>query len=266
MQIPKNTLKQKLQQGDVQYGLWAGIADTTSAEICAGAGFDWLLIDAEHAPFHLADILSYLQTIAAYAVPAIVRPPSDDRNLLKQLLDLGAQTLLLPMVESAGQAERIVQSVYYPPEGVRGLGTALARAARWNRVTDYLHQANNEMCIIVQVETTRGIENLKAIAGVAGVDGIFIGPADLSASMGHLGHAGHPAVVNTIEQAMRDITAMGKFAGVLSLDKSLLATYLAAGARFVGVAVDTLLLAEGTARVVREVMPDTTANRPGGSD
>lgn len=260
VELPVNQFKQALAEGRLQYGLWLGLPDTTCAEICAGAGFDWLVIDAEHGPFDLRSVLAHLQTIAAYEVSSIVRPVSDDRNLLKQLLDAGVQTLLVPMVESADQAAELVRSVRYPPEGVRGLGTALARAARWNGTPGYLHKANEQICLIVQVETISAVKNLSAILEVEGVDGIFIGPSDLSASMGHVGHASHPEVVEVIGEAIRQINGANKAAGILSIDPSLTQNYIDKGASFIGVGVDTLLLA-GSAKQ----LADSVKNRPNGS-
>ena len=165
-----------------------GLADPVCAEICAGAGFDWLVIDGEHAPNDVRSVLAQLQAVAPYPVHPVVRPLSGDVNLIKQMLDIGAQTLLIPMVESAAQARQLVSAMRYPPEGIRGIGAALARAARWDRIPNYVHEANAQMCLLVQVETRKGLENLEAIAGVEGVDGVFIGPADLSAAMGHPGN------------------------------------------------------------------------------
>jgi 4-hydroxy-2-oxoheptanedioate aldolase len=252
MDLPINHFKQRLLAGDIQYGLWLGLPDTTAAEICAGAGFDWLLIDGEHAPFDLPATMAHLQAMAAYKVSPIVRPVSGDVTLLKQLLDIGAQTLLVPMVETPEQAQQLVQAVRYPPQGIRGLGTSLARAARWNQVPNYLHQANEQICLIVQVETVKALENLEAIVSVEGVDGVFIGPSDLSASMGHIGNAGHPEVVEAINSALSTIQAAGKASGLLCLQPELTESYIEQGARFVGVGVDTLLLAQGAKKLVQQ--------------
>ena len=243
MQLPINLFKAKLRDGAPLYGLWLGLPDASCAEICAMAGFDWLLVDAEHAPFDAPSILRHLQAIAPYQVPVLVRPVDGSASLLKRLLDIGAQTLLVPMVESAEQATQIAAAVRYPPLGTRGLGTSLARAARWNQVKDYLHDANREICLIVQVETTTALQNLPAILAVDGVDGVFIGPSDLSASMGHIGNPGHPDVVAAVSAALATIRAAGKAAGVLAVDAALAARYVAAGAQFIGVGVDTVLLA-----------------------
>lgn len=243
MDLPKNTFKKQLLEPGSQYGLWLGLPDTICAEICATAGFDWLLIDGEHAPYSVRDIHNHLQAIAPYQVPALVRPVEGRTALLKQLLDVGAQTLLIPMVESAGQAEQLVNDVLYPPLGIRGLGPSMARAARWNGVKNYLHEANNEICLLVQAETKLAMENLEQIANVEGLDGVFIGPSDLSASMGHVGNPGHPDVVAVIEAGIKTIKAAGKAVGILAVDEQLVEHYTNLGVDFIGVGVDAALLA-----------------------
>ena len=226
MDIPKNNFKARLLSGQLQYGLWLGLADPVSAEICAGAGFDWLLIDAEHGPNELRGILAQLQAIAAYPSQPIVRPVEGRTSVIKQLLDLGAQTLLVPMVESAEQATQLVSALRYPPRGVRGVGTALARGARWNRLPDYFDKAEQEICLIVQIESRMGLDNLTEIAKVEGVDAIFIGPADLAGSLDHLGQPGHPDVVVVIENALREIQEAGKASGILAADPELARNYV----------------------------------------
>jgi 4-hydroxy-2-oxoheptanedioate aldolase len=246
MQIPTNDFKRRLLGGETQIGLWSGLVDPVAAEICAGAGFDWLLIDGEHAPNDVRSVLTQLQAIAAYPTQAIVRPVVGDVNLLKQYCDIGVQTFLIPMVESAEQAARMVAAVRYPPAGVRGVGTALARAARWNRVEDYFGSANREMCVLVQIETPRGLDEIDGIATTEGVDGVFIGPSDLAASLGLLGQPAHPTVRSAVEGAITRIVGHGTAAGVLAVVPDLARSYLAAGATFVGVGTDTVLLANAT--------------------
>lgn len=246
MDIPANQFKQALRMNKPLFGLWQGIADTTCAEIGAGAGFDWLLIDGEHAPFDIKSIMAHLQAIAAYQIPAIVRPAEASPTLIKQLLDIGAQTLLIPMVENGEQAKQLVSAVRYPPQGNRGLGTSMARAAKWNRVADYIHQANDNICLIVQVETASALTKLSEIVAIDGVDAVFIGPSDLSASMGYPGQAEHPKVVAAIEQALKTIIQAGKHAGVLAMSKELIENYIAQGASFIGIGVDTSLLVKAT--------------------
>ena len=247
MEIKPNTFKAALKSGErAQIGLWLGLTDPTSAEICAGAGFDWLLIDGEHAPNDVRSILAQLQAVAPYPVHPIVRPVSGDVNLIKQLLDIGAQTLLVPMVESAEQAALLVRAMRYPPAGIRGVGAALARASHWNRVSNYLHEADDQMCLLVQVETRAGLENLDAIASLDGVDGVFIGPSDLSAALGHLGKPGHPEVQRAIENAIARIRAAGRAAGILTPDEAQARRYLALGCAFVAVGLDGNLLMRST--------------------
>ncbi len=259
MNLPHNTFKTRLLAGNRQYGLWLGLAQTISTEICAGAGFDWLLIDAEHGPNDLRSILGQLQVIQAYSSHPVVRPPHGDHVLIKQLLETGVQTLMIPMVESAEQAGQLVRAMRYPPHGIRGVGSALARASRWGRIGDYMHTANEQMCLIVQVETRAGLDNLAAIQAVDGVDGVFFGAADLAASVGFLGEADHPDVVRLIEDGLRRVSAGGKWGGVLCGDKALIRRYEDAGARFVAVGVDSMILSGATSALCDEFIP-----RPGG--
>jgi len=253
MQTKTNTFKAALKSGErAQIGLWLGLTDPICAEICAGAGFDWLLIDGEHAPNDVRSILAQLQAVAPYPSHPIVRPVSGDVQLIKQLLDIGAQTLLVPMVESAEQAKLLVAAMRYPPAGIRGVGAALARASQWNRVANYVHDANDQMCLLVQVETRPGLENLDAIAAVEGVDGIFIGPADLSAALGHLGNPGHPDVRQAIEDAIRRIRASGRAAGILTSDEAQARNYLSLGCMFLAVGLDGNLLMRATQDLARK--------------
>jgi 4-hydroxy-2-oxoheptanedioate aldolase len=236
-----NYFKKKLKT-DQQIGMWVGLANAYCAEIAANAGYDWLLIDGEHAPNDVRSILGQLQAIAAYPSQAVVRPVIGDVNLIKQLLDVGAQTLLIPMVESAEQAELMVRATQYPPEGIRGVGSALARASRWQNISDYLDTASDDICVLVQIESKKGLENLDAILAVEGIDGVFIGPADLSAALGYRGNPGHPDVQKIIVDSINKIRKAGKAAGILSADEKLARTYLELGTEFVAVGVDTSLL------------------------
>ncbi|MHC6225610.1 4-hydroxy-2-oxoheptanedioate aldolase [Pseudomonas sp. X10] len=245
MDMPVNHFKQRLRSGQAQIGLWLGLADAYCAELAANAGFDWLLIDGEHAPNDLRGMLGQLQAIAPYPSQAVIRPVTGDTALIKQVLDIGAQTLLVPMVESAEQACQLVRAVHYPPSGVRGVGSALARASRWNTIPGYLDRADEQMCLLVQIENRQGLDNLDAITAVDGVDGVFIGPADLSAAMGHRGNPGHPEVQAAIEDAIVRIRQAGKAAGILSADEQLARRYIELGAAFVAVGVDTTVLMRG---------------------
>ena len=238
-----NTFKEALQAGRPQIGLWLGLCSSYSAELLAGAGFDWLLIDGEHAPNNVQTVLTQLQAIAPYSSQPVVRPSWNDPVQIKQLLDIGAQTLLVPMVQNAEEAQLAVTR--YPPAGIRGVGSALARASRWNRVPDYIHQANDAMCVLVQIETREALKNLPQILAVEGVDGVFIGPADLSADMGFGGNPQHPEVQAAIESAIVLIREAGKAPGILMANEQLAKRYLELGALFVAVGVDTTLLARG---------------------
>ena len=253
MQTPPNPFKQGLQAGRRQLGFWLTLANATTAEICAGAGFDWLLIDCEHAPNDVAGVQAQLQAIAAYpGVHPIVRVPMGHGRVgemwIKRVLDIGAQTILVPMVDTAEQAAAVVRAARYPDAhgqgGIRGIGGA--RASRWGRYPRYLHEANERVCVLVQAETGTALKNIEAIAAVDGVDGVFIGPADLSASLGHLGNPGHADVQAAIEDAIRRIVKSGKAAGSLAVDETLARRFMAWGASFMAVGIDMTMLARGT--------------------
>lgn len=242
MQIQSNTFRNALRAGQLQIGLWVGLADANAAEALAGCGYDWLLLDGEHAPNDVRSVLEQLRAVAPYPVHAIVRAVQADVALVKQYLDIGAQTLLIPMVDTPEQAAQMVRAMRYPPDGNRGVGAALARASRWNQVENYLDRANDEMCLLVQAETPLAMKNLDAIAATPGVDGVFFGPADLSASMGYRGQPGHPEVQKALLEGIATVRRAGKAAGILMADKKLAQTYIDAGALFVAVGVDTTLL------------------------
>ena len=242
MNIPTNQFLAAIQQGQTQIGCWVGLADANVAEALAGCGFDWLLLDGEHAPNDVRTVLEQLRAVAPYAVSPIVRPVQGDVALIKQYLDVGAQTLLVPMVDTPEHAALLVKATRYPPEGIRGVGAALARASRWNQIENYLNSANEQMCLLVQAETPLAMKNIEAIANTEGVDGVFFGPADLSASMGFRGQPSHPDVQKAIIDAIAKVRAAGKAAGILVTDKKLANDYLANGANFVAVGVDTTLL------------------------
>ena len=259
MKIPFNQFKADLRTDKLLLGLWLGLAETFSAEICAGAGYDWLLIDGEHGPNDLRSILAQLQAIEPYHSQAIVRPPQGDHVLIKQLLETGVQTLLIPMVETAEQARGLVQAMRYPPAGIRGVGAALARASRWGRIQDYSEKANDQMCLLLQVETKKAYENLEEILAVDDVDGIFFGAADLAASYGLLGQPNHPTIVTAIEEGLRKARAAGKAGGVLCGDKTVVQRYYDAGARFIAVGVDALLLSAAASALLRSYRPEQGA-------
>ncbi|MGV2986136.1 4-hydroxy-2-oxoheptanedioate aldolase [Vibrio sp. E150_011] len=240
-----NHFKQALGNDEPLWGLWLGLPDTSCAEIVGSAGFDWVLIDGEHASFDLTSIKHHLQALAPHSASPIVRAEDANPTLIKRLLDIGAQTLLVPMVNSAEEAKQVVASAYYPPLGHRGIGSALARASQWNRIPQYLHRANEHICVLVQVETKEAIDNIEAISQIDGIDGIFIGPSDLSGSMGHIGNPSHPDVVAAIDHAIDVIQTSGKAAGILSLDPRQAKAYADRGVKFIGAGVDTLLLRTG---------------------
>ncbi|WP_410646108.1 HpcH/HpaI aldolase family protein [Amycolatopsis sp. cmx-4-54] len=232
-------------------GMWVTSGSPVVAEICAGSGLDWLLVDTEHSPAGLETVQLLLQTIAAYPIAPMVRAPSGDAVALKQLLDLGAQNLLVPMVDSAEEAEAVVRAVRYPPRGVRGVGSALSRSARWNRVEDYLAKAEEFTSLFVQIESTTGVAAAAEIAAVDGVDGVFVGPSDLAASMGLLGQQTHPDVTAAVLSTFEAVLAQGKPVGVNAFDPAQAQRYLDAGAAFVLVGADVSLLAQGSEALAR---------------
>jgi 4-hydroxy-2-oxoheptanedioate aldolase len=240
--MPQNHFKAALAAKQAQIGLWVGLGNATAAEALATTGYDWLLLDGEHAPNDPRSILDQLRAVAPYPVHAVVRPVIGDVALIKQYLDVGAQTLLVPMIDTAEDAALMVQAMRYAPAGIRGMGAALARASRYNQVDNYLAQADAQMCLLVQAETTTAIANLEAIAATEGVDGVFFGPADLSASMGYPGQPGHPEVVKTMLDGIATVRKAGKAPGILMTDPVQAQRYLDAGALFVAVGVDTLVL------------------------
>lgn len=243
MPAPHNTFKAALRKKELQLGCWLGLADPYIAEMSAGAGFDWLLIDAEHAPNDLRSIVAQLQVIAARQSHAVVRPPVGEAWILKQLLDAGAQTLLIPMVESAQQARALVDAVTYPPHGVRGVGSALARASDFAAIPDYLQTARDEICLLVQVENRVGMEALDSILAVDGIDGVFIGPSDLAADMGFIGQPSAADVQTAVLGAVGKIVASGKAAGILTLDGDLQQQCRKIGATFIATEIDVTLFA-----------------------
>lgn len=257
MKTPPNTFKQALANRQRQIGLWMGLATPYAAELCAGSGFDWIVIDGEHAPNDLRSMLATLQAVAPYPSHAVVRLPHGDAALIKQVLEIGATTVLVPMVESAEMAAALASATRYPPQGTRGVGSGLARSSRWNRYEDYLHAANDSTCLLVQVETADALAQVDAIAAVDGVDGVFIGPADLAASMGYIGQATHPEVRKAIEDGIARIRAAGKPAGILCVDEALAKHYLDLGVTFIAVGIDTSLLANASRALAAKFAPTT---------
>lgn len=251
MSLPVNGFKRALKAGRSQIGIWNTIPGPVVAELLAGAGFDWLLLDTEHALTDVPDILGLLQAVAGYPVSALVRPAANDTVLIKRLLDHGAQTLLIPYVQSAEEAEAAVRAMRYAPRGVRGV-SGMTRASRYGAITDYVQRAEEELCLLVQVETAVALERLEEIAAVDGVDGLFIGPSDLAASMGFPGQPGHPAVVAAIEDAIRRIVATGKAAGILAMDPAFARRCIDLGCSFTAVGVDMALLRAAASGLARD--------------
>ncbi len=256
MSLPTNTFKHALAAGRPQIGLWSTLPSPYVSELVAGAGYDWVLLDTEHSPSDVPLMLQQLQAVAA-AVPGgatatapVVRPPWNDPVLIKRYLDIGAQTLLLPFVQNADEARAAVAATRYAPAGIRGMGGSV-RASNFGRTADYVARAQDELCLLVQVETRDALAQIEAIAAVDGIDGIFIGPADLSANMGYPGNAGHPEVRAAIDDAIRRIRACGKAPGILMTDEARARECLAHGALFVAVAIDMLLLRNGADAAVR---------------
>ncbi|KUG53444.1 5-keto-4-deoxy-D-glucarate aldolase [Serinicoccus chungangensis] len=252
-----STLREALARADRPLvGMWVCSGSPLVAEIAAGSGLDWLLIDMEHAPNGLESVLAQLQAVAAYPVVAVVRVPSADPVVIKQVLDLGAQTILVPMVESVQEAVAAVSAVRYPPRGRRGVGSALGRSARWNRVEGYLGDADDHVSLLVQVESDAAVAAAGEIAAVDGVDGVFVGPSDLAASMGLLGQQTHPDVRAAVRRTFEATRAAGTPVGVNAFDPAVADDYLGQGAAFVLVGADVALLARGSEALAGRFLPD----------
>jgi 4-hydroxy-2-oxoheptanedioate aldolase len=254
MQTPVNPFKKALREKRVQYGLWSNMLGPVPTEICAATGFDWLLLDGEHSPNSPFNLMQQAQVVAGYpGTHAIARLPMGHgwvgQALIKQVLDVGIQTLLVPMVETAEQARELVRCMRYPPQGIRGL--AGVRASGWGRNGNYFREANDQVCLLVQAETKLGIQNLDAIAAVEGVDGVFIGPSDLSASYGHVGDPWHPEMLAVHEDAFRRIQAAGKAVGILTLEEERARQHVRMGATFIAVGTDTNLLIKGSTALLK---------------
>lgn len=254
MQLEINRFKAALREGRQQLGLWCTLPGGYVAEAVAGSGFDWLLFDTEHSPADPLTVLQPLQAVAPYPVSAVVRPAGNDSVLIKRLLDLGVQSLLIPYVQSAAEARAAVAATRYSPAGIRGVA-ALTRATRFGRIADYAKRAHEELSVVVQVETRAALDALEDIAAVDGVDGVFIGPADLAASLGFPGEPGHEEVKRTVEGTLRRIRACGKPAGVLAIDAAFARRCIELGATFTAVGVDVGVLARATEALARQFRP-----------
>ncbi|WP_435661100.1 HpcH/HpaI aldolase family protein [Leisingera caerulea] len=243
MPAPKNPFKQALSQGKRQIGCWMSFADGQLAEIMGTCGFDWLVIDGEHAPNDIRSIRDQLIALAASPSHPVVRVPVGETWMIKQVLDAGAQTVLVPIVESADQARELVRACHYPPKGGRGVGATAARATMFGSVSEYIQTADQEVCLLVQVENRAGMAALDEILQVEGIDGVFIGPADLSTDMGHQGNSAHPEVREVIADAMTRIKAAGIAPGILGTTDEAIQAYADMGAQFLAVGIDVMVLA-----------------------
>lgn len=243
MAAPENTFKQALTQGKRQIGCWMSFAEPVTAEIVGTAGFDWLVIDGEHAPNDIRSIRDQLVALASSSSHPVVRVPVGETWLIKMVLDAGAQTVLVPIVESAGQGQELVRACRYPPEGLRGVGAGAARATMYGSVSDYIQTADQEICLLVQVENRKGLSALDEILNVEGIDGVFIGPSDLSTDMGFQGDSTAPEVREAIADAFSRIRAAGKAPGILGTSDEATQAYLDLGAQFLAVGVDVSVLA-----------------------
>lgn len=238
---PTNRFKARLKAGETQWGLWSSLASPVAAEALSLTGFDWMLFDTEHSPVEVAGLQPVLQAAAVGTASAVARPAWNDKVLIKKMLDIGVQTLLIPFIETPEEAALAVRATRYPPEGIRGVAGS-TRASRYGTATDYLKTANEEICVLVQIETANALARLEEIAAVDGVDGVFIGPSDLSASMGHLGAPGAAPVQDAIRDAAARVNAAGKAAGILATNGADALRYHGWGYRFVAGGVDTGLL------------------------
>lgn len=257
MEIPKNRFKAGLREGRQQLGVWNAIPHSMVPELLALCGFDWIVLDTEHGAMEVTDTLPGLQAIAGYPqVSAVVRAAINDWVLIKRHLDQGAQTLLIPYVQSREEAEAAVNAMRYPPRGVRGVA-GITRAGRFGFIDDYMAKAEDELCLIVQIETRAALDRLEEIASVDGVDAVFIGPADLSASLGFPGQQGHPEVVAAIEDAIARLKALGVPSGILTLDRAFARHCMALGTSFTALTVDSALLRNGMQALVAEFRPPT---------
>ncbi|WP_338549956.1 HpcH/HpaI aldolase family protein [Roseovarius phycicola] len=244
MPAPENPFKKALAAGDMLYGCWAGFADAYATEILGTAGFDWLVLDGEHAPNDVRSLSVQIQALQGSASHPVVRVPIGEDWIIKQVLDAGAQSLLVPMVDTAEQAEALVRAMRYPPEGVRGSGAALARASGFGAIPDYITTANDQMCLIVQIESRAALENLDAICAVDGVDAAFIGPSDLANDMGYRGDATAPEVMEAMKDALARIKTAGKASGILAIDHDIAMMYRDWGGQMLAVGIDVVLFAQ----------------------
>lgn len=243
MELPVNKFKQAISTGKPQIGFWSSFSSHIVAEVLASSGFDWILLDTEHSPNELPMVQQQLHAMQGGAASPVVRVAWNDMVMIKRYLDIGAQTLLLPYVQSVEEARNAVAYTRYPPGGVRGVAGA-TRATQYGRIKDYFKRVQEELCVLVQVETRKAVANIDAITGVEGVDGVFIGPNDLAADLGMLGNWQHPEVWKVMEEAAKKIRAGGKAPGIL-VGEADCQRCLDMGFLFVAVGADVVMLARG---------------------
>lgn len=252
MPADPNPIKAALSEGKMQRGLWLNLPGMVTAEMAGNAGFDWCLIDGEHGPWDPAAIRAQLIALAATPTPAVVRVPVAEEWIIKQALDLGVQTLVVPMVNSAEEAQAVVRACRYPPEGTRGMGAMVARAGRFGATTCYPATANDQICVIVQAESRAALNNLEAITAVEGVDGVFIGPADLGADLGFRDDLANPELWEMIDAAIATIRRGGKAAGIIVSGAEMEARVTKAGVNFLGCGGDAGVLQAGLAALAAQ--------------
>ncbi|MBV8032916.1 MAG: HpcH/HpaI aldolase/citrate lyase family protein [Betaproteobacteria bacterium] len=254
MELPANSFKRALKAARPQIGLWSTLSSNYSVEVIAGAGYDWILLDTEHSPNELENLLTQLQATAPYPTHAVVRVPWNDMVTIKRVLDIGAQSILIPYVSTAEEAKAAVSYTRYPPHGVRGVAGS-TRATRFGRIKDYARRAHEEICVLVQIENQQGLDNLESIAAVEGIDGVFIGPADLHASLGYMGEIANPKVMPLIDEAIRRIRKCGKAPGILTPAEEHAKRQFGVGALFVAVGNDIGILARGAEALLERFRP-----------
>jgi 4-hydroxy-2-oxoheptanedioate aldolase len=259
MAAPVNALRERLRGGGATVGLWLTLASAAAAEIAGGAGFDWCLVDGEHGPNTAQTMQAQLQALAAAGCPAALRVPVNEDRVIKQALDLGVQTLVIPMVHDACAALRAARAMRYPPDGVRGLGAGIARAARWGAIADYATTANDQVMCLVQAESAAAVANIDAIAATPGVDGVFIGPSDLAADMGLTGQPGHPQVQQAVAHLIARTRAAGKVAGIMATDAAAWPGLAAQGATMIAVGAESTVMQRALATLAQQARKATTA-------
>ena len=247
--VIENKFKKKLLAGERQIGAWNTVCNGSVSELFGYSGFDWVVIDTEHAPSDPIVALGQLQALEATDSSAIVRPATNDTVLIKRFLDIGFQTLIIPFIQNGLEAKQAVHSMRYPPEGIRGVA-GTSRATRYGTISDYAREAHQQLCLVLQLETIEALDNLEDIASTNGVDGLFIGPGDLAASLGYLGNPSHPEVKRVIKETIFKIKRLGMPVGIFSLDLEYAEECFNYGVDFISVAMDTNLLMKSSKQIV----------------